>query len=274
MKSEKNNHLIAIVVGISLIVFVVIITFVKSSLNGENVDQKNKEEIKKITDETKNVKYFTTKELLKKISSGESVVLIDIRTPEEFQIEHLQNSINIPLSTLEATLPNLRKGALYVLIDNSNTLELLDLAGNIFPKNDFDSTFYLQGGITEWKNNFAPTISGGNPNSISDQAKVNYLSSDKLKEVIEKEKNFLIIDVRQKSNFVEGHIKGAINLYLGDIEGKISEIPLGKKVIVYDDDTISAFQAAVRLSDLGRANVFSLSDGFGKWKEKNYPIEK
>ena len=208
------------------------------------------------------------------LANGENLALLDIRTPEEFQISHLQNSVNMPLATIEANLPNFKKEATYILIDNSNTLELLDMAGNIFPKNGLTNTFYLQGGIVDWKNNFAPLISEGDPNSISDQAKVSYISSDKLKQTMDKESNLLIIDVRQKSNYVEGHIKGAINIFLGDIEGKINEIPLGKKIIVYDDDTISAFQATVRLSDLGRANTFSLSDGFGKWKEKNYPVEK
>lgn len=271
---EKNKNLTAITIGLILIILVVSVTFIKFNRKEKLIKQENIEEIEKIATETKEAKSIDAKTLLTKMGGEEKITLIDIRSSQEFQKEHLQKSTNIPFDTFEENLSQLDKNFNYIFIDATNSVEIINLVGIFLPKNGFKNVYYLEGGFNGWKNTFYPTVSAGYPNSLTDQAKISYIDSVKLKEFLDVEKNVFIIDVRGKNDYDTEHIPKAINIFVDDIEKKIKEIPLGKKIIIYDADTISAFQASVRLFDLGKMNVLTLSDGFGKWKEKGFPIEK
>jgi len=83
-----------------------------------------------------------------------------------------------------------------------------------------------------------------------------------------------ILDVRKNATFSEGHIKNAANIFLDDLETKYRDIPMGKEIVVYDNDGLWAFKAAVRLFDLGVFDVHALSDGLDRWKQKGYEIVK
>jgi rhodanese-related sulfurtransferase len=151
---------------------------------------------------------------------------------------------------------------------------LKDLTENVLPKNGINNVYYLAGGFSGWKNQEMTTISGGDPFSITDQAKVSYINSDELKKEIENNGNLYIIDLRKSDAFAEGHIKNATNIYLGDLEARQKEIPLGRKIVLVDNDGLWAFKGAVLLFDMNVFNVFSLSDGLDSWKEKNYEVVK
>jgi rhodanese-related sulfurtransferase len=148
------------------------------------------------------------------------------------------------------------------------------LATSILPQSGFKNVFYLSGGFTEWKDENNGTASAGDPSSFSDQAKVNFIKGDDLKKAIDNNEDLLIIDLRKEAAFSGGHIKNAINIYLGDLEKRRSEIPLGKKVVLVDNDGLWAFQGAVRLFDAGVFNVFALSEGLDAWKQKGYEVVK
>jgi len=273
MKKQKNEFKI-VIISFGIIALVVILMFFKINLKEKNTEQKNVLETQKEVDKIKSAKSINAAELLQRIQSKENITIIDIRSADEFEKEHLINSINLSSATINENISKLDKSLTYVLIDNTNTLEVMDLVSSSFAEKDIVNAYYLNTGLAGWKNNFYPTVSAGNPESIIDQSKINYINTDELKALIEKEKNLLIIDVRDKNSFNTERIPKSINIALSDIEKKIKEIPIGKQVIVYDDNSFLAFSAAVRLFDLGRKRTFTLSDGFIKWKEKNYPIEK
>jgi len=274
MESEGSKNFKAMLIGFVLIAGIIILMLYKFDREEKLSAQENILEVEKALDLTKSARSIDSAELLAKINQQEKIILLDIRTAEEFKKEHLLNSINIPQDIFEENISKLKKELTYVLIDNTNTLEVLNLVGATLPKSGVKNVYYLDGGFNKWKNSFYSTISEGDPNSLSDQAKVTYITSDKLKETLSQEKNLFIIDVRGQKSFNAEHIPNAINIYVDEIEKRIGEVPYGKKIIIYDDDTLLAFKAAVRLFDLGKINIFTLSDGFGKWKEKKYPTEK
>lgn len=41
------------------------------------------------------------------------------------------------------------------------------------------------------------------------------------------------VDVRPKDAFEQGHIKGAMNIPLGELMGRLGELPKGKMIITY-----------------------------------------
>ena len=58
------------------------------------------------------------------------------------------------------------------------------------------------------------------------------LSADELKKLLENEKNLFFLDVREPKELQDlGTIKGYVNIPLGQIESRLSEIPKDKLII-------------------------------------------
>jgi len=273
MKQQKNEFKI-VFISFGVIALVVVLMFIKSNLKQQDLEEKNILETQEVVDKMKDAKSITAENLLQRINSEEKINLIDIRSSNEFKKEHLLDSINISIDVIKENIDKFEKNETYILIDNSDSLEVMNLVSSDFKEKNIVNTYYLKGGLSKWKENFYPTISEGDPNSMVDQSKIKYINTDELKSLMENKKNLLIIDVRGKESYNTEKIPGSVNIPLDELERRVKEITIGKKVILYDDDSFTAFKAGVRLFDLGKFNVFTLSEGFIKWKEKNYPIEK
>lgn len=273
MQREKNRHATAIFIGFFLILLIAAATIIRPYFYKKSDPATIAPAGNTDGSSTKNPNQLDSADLLAKINSGSGLSLIDTRTETDFLREHVTDSKNIPLENIEAALPALSKDRIYVIVDDGSQGGL-SVALNLFPQNGFKNTFYLNGGFPAWKLAGNPIVSAGDPNSFSDQAKVHYINSDGLKNSLATESNLLLVDLRSRENFAQGHIPGAINIFLDDLEARRSELPFGRKIVLYDRDGLWAFQGAVRLFDLGIFNVFSLSDGLDAWKQKNYPLEK
>ena len=86
----------------------------------------------------------------KKISD-KSVVVLDVRTPGEFQSEHLENAINVDYegSNFEGEVQKLDKSKTYAVYCRSGRRS--GLATEIMAKDGFKSIFNLDGGIEDWQ---------------------------------------------------------------------------------------------------------------------------
>lgn len=86
----------------------------------------------------------------KKISD-KSVVVLDVRTPGEFQSEHLENAINVDYegSNFEGEVQKLDKSKTYAVYCRSGRRS--GLATEIMAKDGFKSIFNLDGGIENWQ---------------------------------------------------------------------------------------------------------------------------
>jgi len=273
MKKNKNSNLIALAIGLFLIILIALVTiFRPSTLKKSDLTTVNPQNA--IIEKLKNASKISSSDLAKKISGGEDMTLVDIRSEEMFASEHLLNSINVPLAKINDEMGALNKEKAYVIVDSGSTLGSVASTVGTLSDAGFKNILYLDGGLDAWKLNYNPTISGGDPNSFTDQSKVSYIQTDKLRELLKTEKNLAIIDVRKSGQFNEGHIKDAVNIFLDDLEKRKNDIPLGKKIILYDNDGLWAFKAATRLFDMGFFNTLALSDGLNSWKQKNYEIVK
>lgn len=273
---EKNDNLKAIFVGFLLIMIIAAITFLKPYFNRTKVAEKIAREdvAARANVDTAKINKITSEELAKKMQADSEFIIIDIRSESEYQKEHIIDSQNIPLNQLSSAVNILDKNKNYVFVDEViSIITINNLAGFLAEKN-YKNIYYLDGGFTGWKSKFNPTISDGDPKSFVDQSKANYIASDDLKKTIEQEKNLLLIDLRTNAEFNAGHLSGAINIFLADLEKKRKEIPSGKKIILYGNDSLAAFKGAVRLFDLGIFNVLALSDGVESWSKKGYEMVK
>ena len=87
---------------------------------------------------------------------------------------------------------------------------------------------------------------------------------------------FLLIDVREESEFAKDHLPGAIHLGKGIIERDIeAHVPaLNTEVILYCGGGFRSALAADNLQKMGYTNVISMDGGIRDWREKGYPLTK
>ncbi|HAI74553.1 MAG TPA: hypothetical protein DCS28_00770 [Candidatus Moranbacteria bacterium] len=273
---EKNENFKAISIGFLLIIIIAAITFLKPYFNQTKVAEKTAENnvaARANIDFTK-INKITSEELAKKIQTDSEFIVIDIRSESDYQKEHIIDSQNISLNRLSSAFNILDKNKTYVFIDETINIAAINNLANLLAEKKYQNIYYLDGGFADWKNKFNATISDGDPKSFVDQSKVSYIKSDDLKKILEQEKNLLLIDLRNSADFNTGHLPGAINIFLADLEKRKKEITVNKKIILYDSDGLSAFKGAVRLFDLGIFNVLALSDGFDSWNKKGYATVK
>jgi len=87
---------------------------------------------------------------------------------------------------------------------------------------------------------------------------------------------FLLVDVREESEFAKDHLPGAIHLGKGIIERDIeARMPdLNAEMILYCGGGFRSALAADNLQKMGYTNVISMDGGIRGWREKNYPLTK
>ena len=60
-----------------------------------------------------------------------------------------------------------------------------------------------------------------------------YISVDQAKALVDKRERILFVDVREKSQYDDLHIKGAINIPLGILPSRLAEVPRTERVVLY-----------------------------------------
>jgi len=85
-------------------------------------------------------------------------VIIDVRTPEEFAEEHIENAINIDYRSeaFRDELNNLDKGKTYLIYCRSGVRS--GKALNIMEELNFREVYNVSGGIIAWKAEGLPTV--------------------------------------------------------------------------------------------------------------------
>jgi rhodanese-related sulfurtransferase len=97
-----------------------------------------------------------------------------------------------------------------------------------------------------------------------------------VKKRIDKGDKFLLVDVREGSEFAKDHLPGAIHLGKGVIERDIeARVPdLNAEIVLYCGGGFRSALAADNLQKMGYANVISMDGGIRDWREKGYPLTK
>lgn len=87
--------------------------------------------------------------------------------------------------------------------------------------------------------------------------------------------DFALIDVREREEFVDGHIPGADFIPRGLLDLRVeSTVPNKQRpVVLYCAGGTRSALAARTLAELGYEHVESLAGGFGAWKEAGYAFD-
>ncbi len=118
------------------------------------------------------------------------------------------------------------------------------------------------GGMLIW-----PLIAGGmNAGALNATGAVQLINREKA----------VVVDVREPAEFAAGHVTGAKNVPLGELEAKLPGVMKNKTLplILVCASGARSGRAAAIAKKLGYEQAQSLGGGLKAWKEANLPIEK
>ena len=86
----------------------------------------------------------------------------------------------------------------------------------------------------------------------------------------------VVLDVRTPQEFASGHIKGAININIGDADfkSKIENLDRDKTYFVY---CASGYRSSGTINLMKKLNfkfVYHMDEGIAGWGKAGYPVEK
>jgi molybdopterin/thiamine biosynthesis adenylyltransferase/rhodanese-related sulfurtransferase len=84
--------------------------------------------------------------------------------------------------------------------------------------------------------------------------------------------DFVLVDVREKNEWNEGHIPGALHISRGYLESQIEDAVPDKdqKVLLYCAGGVRSLIAGATLQQMGYKDVISMAGGFGQWKASGF----
>jgi molybdopterin/thiamine biosynthesis adenylyltransferase/rhodanese-related sulfurtransferase len=88
------------------------------------------------------------------------------------------------------------------------------------------------------------------------------------------ENGTLFVDVRERDEWEEGHIPGAVHVPRGNLESRIESVETDhdRPLVVYCAGGSRSAFAAKSLQELGYTNVVSLTGGYTDWKRNGFEI--
>lgn len=236
------------------------------------------------------------KEFIEKVKAEEDMVVVDIRTAEDYKKGHVKGAYNAPWGP--AIAENITKISqdkdVFIYCYSGQTagqaVMTLNLAGinarsvnlgfnfgiskvegyedvieetvNEFGEETYNVPEEVKTALTEYYNGLA---------DVKDTKFKNYkVSEEDLKGMVDNKEDFCLLSIRSEKDYNEGHIDGAINIPWGaGMEKQFSTLPKDKKIVVYCYTGQTAGQTVAGLRLLGY-DACSLNGGLGM--EANAPL--
>jgi hydroxyacylglutathione hydrolase len=193
--------------------------------------------------------------------TAENSYIIDTRTPAAFGAAHIKNSFSLTPNRLlnVGWVADYNKPILLVVED----LHALDFAAdNLFRLGLDKIAGYLEGSIEAWYKQGLPVEKNG------------LLSVHELKTMINSNQETTILDVRREKEWNDGHIKGAMRIYLGHLPKQTDKIPKDKPIVVVcKTGNRSSFGTSILLK-AGFDNVYNCLGGIEAWVKAGFKLTK
>lgn len=206
-----------------------------------------------------------TVEALRSRIATSSPVLVDTRTSTEFGFGFIPGSISIGLDGRYAewagSLLPFDAEIILVCQEGKEEESLIRLARVGFE----NITGYLKGGYKAWQNSDAPI------DLIID------VDADELAMDLPHDPNLFVVDVRKSAEFAEGHVQGAMNLPLADMNDPASMALFEDhhNIYLHCAGGYRSIIAASLFKRQGIHNIRNVTGGWGAIKEQtSIPIEK
>ena len=108
------------------------------------------------------------------------------------------------------------------------------------------------------------------------KSRVRETTVDEIKARLDRGEEFVLVDVREESEWQKDHLPGAIHMGKGVIERDVEQkVPdLKTELVLYCGGGFRSALAADNLQKMGYTNVISMDGGVRGWREKGYSMTK
>jgi hydroxyacylglutathione hydrolase len=186
-------------------------------------------------------------------------VVVDTRYPAAFGGAHIKGSYNIWLAGLPVFagwVLSYDKPILLVLEEQHH----LERALRYLIRIGYDRIVgYLKGGIEGWYNAGFPV------------EHLPVLTVHEVKAKLNRREKLTVLDVRSEREWNEGHIKGALHVYVGHIKEKVADVPKDKPVAIFCNVGRRAGLGASILLQENYQEVCNVLGGMSAWRAAGYP---
>ena len=202
--------------------------------------------------------------VLKPLSRGEvkalmdeGVVVLDVRHGKAFAAGHIPNSYGIrvdaPLTTWAGWL--IPFGSRIVLV-GEGTDEIVAATRQLIRIGYDELVGRLEGGIEAWAREYP----------------VETIQSINAKELHERLDEVLLVDVRQQSEWDQGHIPGAVHFEAGRVAWENLPFPHDRTLAIQCASGNRSMSVSSVLRRRGYHNVIQVAGGINKWKMHGFPV--
>lgn len=201
----------------------------------------------------------------KALSNGNRLELLEFLAQGERSVEDLANVSGLTVGNTSQHLKQLRQAGLVVSrkeglkvhysVTGDDVISLLDTMRNVAQRHIAD--------VQQLINSFL---------TVKDD-----LEPLPREELLQRVKDDLVtvLDVRPAEEFNAGHVPGAINVPLKELEGYLDGLGTGQEIVAYcrGPHCVLAFDAVAKAREKG-LNARRLEDGFPEWKLAGLPVEQ
>ena len=208
--------------------------------------------------------------LIQENQDNPDFVIIDVRTPEEFTEEHIEDAINLDYhsETFRDELSQLDKNKTYLIYCRSGvrSADALDIMAEL----DFREAYNMLDGINGWVEEGLPTIQETPPQIIED---ITPQEAFTLIQENQDNPDFVIIDVRTPEEFTEEHIEDAINLDFRSetFRDELNTLDRDKTYLIYCRSGGRSGNALDMMAELDFREAYNMLDGINGWVEEGLP---
>jgi hydroxyacylglutathione hydrolase len=190
---------------------------------------------------------------------GEGVVVLDVRHGKKFGAGHIPNSYGIrvdaPLTTWAGWL--IPFGSRIVLVGDS-TDQIVAATRQLIRIGYDDLIGTLEGGIEAWAREYP----------------IETITSMDTKELRERLDEVMLIDVRQRSEWDEGHIPGAIHFEGGRVAWEDLPFPYDKPLAIQCSSGNRSMAVSSVLRKRGYRNAIQVEGGIKQWEKNGFEISR
>jgi len=196
---------------------------------------------------------------------GRGALVVDLRQPAAHVVAHLPGSISIPTGSSFGTwlgwVVEPDRPLVLVLDDPADWDDAVRQSLRI----GYESIVgHLRDGVQGWQEGGRPIAAGGRLNVDELAASVARGGPDAP----------LVVDVRQPTEFVGGHVPGSWHIGAGSLPDRLADLPRDRPIATICASGYRASIAASLLRADGFTNVSWVADGLPAWRAHGHPVER